>query len=135
MHVSLDTNVWIFGLKGTNHFCEVILFKLGLFRTTVGNQIRAELERNLSAMELREFYQLVLEKEITIDFAPVSRSLVAAFERKGLKKGDAVIGTFCDWRNIDIFVSHNRDFLRGLAPDHRFTVLSPQQFCEQFELQ
>ena len=135
MHVSFDTNVWIFGLKGTNRFCEVILLNLGLFRTTIGNQIRAELERNLSVIELREFYNLVLEKEITIDFAPAPRSKVIAFERKGLKKGDAVIGAFCEWREIDIFVSNNRDFLRGLAPDHRFVVLSPQQFCERFELQ
>jgi predicted nucleic acid-binding protein len=28
----------------------------------------------------------------------------------------------------------NRDFLRGLAPGYSFKVLSPQEFCQQFDL-
>jgi len=55
-------------------------------------------------------------------------------EEKGLKKGDAEIGAFCEWRKIDIIVSDNRDFLRGLSPEHYFQVMSPLNFCDTFGL-
>jgi len=56
------------------------------------------------------------------------------FYDKGLKKGDAIIGGFGEWQQIDFIVSDNRDFLRGLAAGHYFEVLSPQEFCEKFNL-
>ena len=56
------------------------------------------------------------------------------FESKGLKKGDAIIGGFAEWKKIDTIVSDNRDFLRGLSAGHSFDVMSPQEFCEKFNL-
>lgn len=69
MKVSLDTNVWIFGIVGADADCERI-----------------------------------------------------------------EIGAFCEWRQIEVIVSDNRDFLRGLAPEHFFEVMSPTQFCSTFGL-
>ncbi len=51
-----------------------------------------------------------------------------------IKKGDAIIGAFAEWKNIDTIVSDNRDFLKGLSEGHYFEVMSPQEFCESFDL-
>lgn len=134
MQVSLDTNVWIFGLIGVDRFCEKILFNIDKFDVIIPDQVRAELERNLSDYDMKQFYQFVLRFDVQIDFAKVPSSYILMFEEKGLKKGDAEIGAFCEWRKIDIIVSDNRDFLRGLSPEHYFQVMSPMQFCDTFEL-
>lgn len=59
---------------------------------------------------------------------------ITKFESHRLKKGDAIIGGFCEWQKVDKIVSDNRDFLRGLAAEHHFEVMSPQEFCEAFGL-
>ena len=46
MAISLDTNVWIFGLFNLEPACHKILLNLRDFEIVVPNQIRAELERN-----------------------------------------------------------------------------------------
>lgn len=134
MRVSLDTNIWIFGLVGIDVYCARILLNLQKFEVVVPDQVREELERNLSDYDMKKFYQFVLRFNVTVDFALVPTNFIALFEEKGLKKGDAEIGAYCEWRNIEVFVSHNRDFLRGLSPDHSFEVFSPQAFCELYGL-
>lgn len=132
MQVSLDTNVWIFGLLGADEYCETILFHLAQFEIIIPDQVRAELERNLSERDMKQFYRLALQAGVDIDFEQVPSTLIVEFEQKGLKKGDAEIGAFCEWRKIALFVSDNRDFLRALPPEQQFEVLSPEQFCERF---
>ena len=134
MQISLDTNVWIFAIVGVDTFCEKILLNIDKFDVIIPDQIRAELERNLSDYDMKQFYQFVLRFDVKIDFAKVPSSYIITFEEKGLKKGDAEIGAFCEWRKIDIIVSDNRDFLRGLSPEHYFQVMSPMKFCDTFEL-
>lgn len=131
MVVSLDTNIWIFGLLKTNPFCEKIVLNVSSFKIVVPDQIRAELERNLSKSYMKVFYQIVIEAGIQFDIALVPQDYIIQFQSKGLKKGDAVIGAFCEWRKVDIIVSHNRDFLRGLSGKYYFTVMSPQEFCQR----
>ncbi len=134
MKVSLDTNIWIFGIVGVDAYCERILFNLDKFEVILPDQVRRELERNLSDYDMKQIYHFLLRFGVQVDFAPVPKEFIAAFERKGLRKGDAEIGAFCEWRQIEVIVSDNRDFLRGLAPEHFFDVLSPHQFCTAFQL-
>lgn len=134
MKVSLDTNVWIFGIVGVDAFCERIVRNLGKFNLIMPDQVREELERNLSDYDMKQLYWLLLRHGVTVDFEMVPVELITRFEAWGLKKGDAEIGAFREWRQIDLFVSDNRDFLRGLAPGHTFQVMSPQEFCKRFEL-
>ena len=134
MQVSLDTNVWIFGIVGVDPFCERILLNLEKFAIIVPDQVRAELERNLSDYDMKRFYQFALRLGVAIDFAEVPSSYLALFEGKGLKKGDAEIGAFCEWRRVDVVVSDNRDFLKELSSGNFFEVMSPQEFCETFGL-
>jgi len=107
MQVSLDTNIWIFGILGVDRFCEKILFNIEKFDVIIPDQVRAELERNLSDYDMKQFYQFVLRFDVKIDFAKVPSNYIIMFEEKGLKKGDAEIGAFCEWRKIDIIVSDN----------------------------
>jgi len=86
MQVSLDTNVWIFGIVG-----------------------------------------------VKIDFSEVPKDYISQFEKKGLKKGDAEIGAFCEWKRVNVIVSDNRDFLKGLS-EHYFEVMNPKEFCDNFGL-
>ena len=134
MVISLDTNIWIFGLFNTNPFCRNILLNLTMFDIIVPNQIRAELERNLPKTYIKEFYSLTIEAAVRFDFEGVPEGYITKFEEKGLKKGDAIIGAYCEWRKVDMIVSDNRDFLRGLSGGHYFEVVSPQEFCEKFGL-
>jgi len=134
MQISLDTNVWIFGLFETNSYCVRILDNLAQFQVVVSNQIRIELTNNLSEPLLDEFYQLVQEAGVELNYERVPEIYITMFESKGLKKGDAIIGGFAEWKEIDKIVSNNRDFLRGLSTGHYFEVMSPQEFCEQFGL-
>ncbi len=66
------------------------------FEIVVPDQVRAELERNLSDYDMKQFYQFVLRSGVRIDFGRVPSSYITTFEEKGLKKGDAEIGAFCE---------------------------------------
>ena len=52
MKISLDTNVWIFGILGVDEYCETILLNLPQFEITIPDQVRAELERNLPIQDM-----------------------------------------------------------------------------------
>jgi predicted nucleic acid-binding protein len=134
MVISLDTNVWIFGVLQGDSFCEKIMLSLDKFEVIVPNQVRNELHHNLSNKDLKYFYELVIKSDTQLDYAEVPDIYVTMFKSKGLKKGDAIIGGFAEWKKIDKIVSDNRDFLRGLSAGHYFEVLSPQEFCEEFGL-
>lgn len=134
MRVSLDTNVWILGLLGIHDACRKIIVNLTKFEVVVPNQIRLELTHNLTELEMKEFHQLVLDVGVQLSYEKVPESYIMMFEAKGLKKGDAIIGAFGEWQKIDTLVSNNRDFLRGLSVGHHFEVMSPQEFCEKFDL-
>ncbi|MDM8529037.1 hypothetical protein QUF58_12630 [Anaerolineales bacterium HSG24] len=66
--VSLDTNVWIFGIVGGDRFCEKILVNLAQFDIVVPNQVRVELERNLSQKNLKKFYYFANEFDVTLNY-------------------------------------------------------------------
>ena len=134
MVISLDTNIWIFGLTKTQPASMIILDHLARWSVLVPDQVRTELERNLSQRTMQRFYQFVAASQATIDYAPVAEERIAAFKQHGLKKGDAVIAAFCEQHAISIFISDNRDFLRTLAPSASFQIVSPSEFCAMFGL-
>ncbi len=134
MVISLDTNIWIFGIRELNPYCIGILGRLPTFTTIIPNQVRLELERNLSEVHMRRFYELLRSSGAVIDYEPVPELMIAEFEERGLRKGDAVIAAFCQHHAIALFISDNRDFLRTLAPTSPFQIIAPQAFCEMFEI-
>jgi hypothetical protein len=50
----------------------------------------------------------------------------------GLKKGDAVIGAFCEFREIDYFISENRHFISELKTD-KFKILDSNEVLKKLE--
>lgn len=134
MKISLDTNVWIFGILELDQDCQNILMSLSDFEVIVPNQVRKELSDNLSKEFLKYFYQFALQPNVHLNYETVPEVFITMFESKGLKKGDAIIGGFCEWQKVDKMVSDNRDFLKGLSAGHHFEVISPQKFCEEFGL-
>jgi predicted nucleic acid-binding protein len=132
MKVSLDTNVWIFGIVGVDKFCEHILFALQQFEVVLPDQVRVELERNLTEDDMKRFYQFVYQCDVRIDFERVPTKYLEEFQQKGLKKGDAEIGAFCEWRGIEVLISDNRHFLETLSQERSFQVMSPQEFFKTF---
>lgn len=134
IQISLDTNVWIFGLLEHDPYSRKILMNLSDFQVIVPNQVRKELSDNLSKEFLTYFYQFALQPNVHLNYEKVPDVYITMFESKGLKKGDAIIGGFCEWQKVDKIVSDNRDFLRALSGEHYFDVMSPQEFCEKFDL-
>jgi hypothetical protein len=99
----------------------------------IPDQIRAELERNLSAKDLKRFYALLYQCGVEVDFGKVPAAFINEFETKGLKEGDAEIGAFCEWRGIDLLISDNRHFLRTLSSfNQNFQIMSPITFWKTF---
>jgi len=134
MLISLDTNVRIFGIIGFDKYCEKIIRNLPYLKIIIPDQIRSELERNLSVHDMKQFYRLIIQAGVEIDYENVPNQYIVEFEQKGLKEADAVIGAFCLWRKVDIIVSYNRDFLKGISGEHYFQVISPETFCKRFDL-
>lgn len=134
MLISLDTNVWIFGLLNGDSYCRKIILNLSEFNIVVPNQVRVELTVNLGEQDMKQFYNLVTQSNIQLSYDAVPDMYVSMFKAKGLKKGDATIGGFGEWKKVDKIVSDNRDFLKGLSAGHHFEVMSPQEFCAEFGL-
>lgn len=60
--ISLDTNIWIFGITGLNPFCERILLNLSQFEVIIPNRIRGEIERNLSSGIITKTIEVTVEQ-------------------------------------------------------------------------
>ncbi len=128
--VALDTNVFVFALRKDANYpaCETLLFdKLNELQVYVPLQVFVELQHNLTDNEMRGVLRaLVRAKTVTWDYAPVPLDLVAQWEQRGAKKGDAVIAAYLEATNIRYFVSENRHFLAEL-PALPFEVLSSEE--------
>ncbi|MDM8528012.1 hypothetical protein QUF58_07330 [Anaerolineales bacterium HSG24] len=71
MMISLDTNVWVFGILQGDIFCEKIMFNLDKLNIIVPNQVRTELHHNLSSRDLKYFYELVIKSNTQLNYDEV----------------------------------------------------------------
>lgn len=93
-----------------------------------------EVTRNLrTQQQLRDFYRFVHDPILTLIVdEPVPPELVNKYIQMGLnQKGDAIIGAFAEWKNIDYLISNNRHFLRILQPE-AFMVLDVKTFLSRW---
>ena len=115
----LDTNVWIFGLRGDAHSpaCEELLNHIGSFLVCVPLQIIKELTVNLADDEMRDFYQILslYPDCIELSWAPAPIERIRSFEKSGCRKGDAVIAAHAEMLGVSTIISENRQFLRTLT--------------------
>jgi hypothetical protein len=130
--ISLDTNVFIFGLRKIDPFAGIVLKHLFQFDVSIPAQVDRELRINLTENELHQFYELIgLLSTFYIGYQPPADTLLNIYRQFGLKTGDAKIAAFCEQENIEIFVSENRHFLQKL-PKRSFVVIDSKTFCQRF---
>jgi predicted nucleic acid-binding protein len=128
--VALDTNEFIFALRrDPDHpACEILLFdKLNQLHVYIPLQVLIELQRKLGSDEMRGVL-LALTKAIVVDwdYAPASLELIARWEERGAKKGDAVIAAHLEAAGVRYLISENRDFLVELT-DLPFEALTAEK--------
>ena len=115
----LDTNVWIFGLRGDANApaCAELLNHIGSFVVCIPLQVIKELTVNLADDEIHDFYQMLGIYpeciELSWEAAPVER--IRFFEKRGCRKGDAVIAAHAEMLHVTTIISENRQFLRTLT--------------------
>ena len=133
-HISLDTNVFIFGLRNRDQYAALILKNMFRFDISISEQVERELRRNLTESEFRRFYDLMATlTTFHISYQPLHEDVLQFYQQWGLKTGDARIATFCEQEQIHIFVSENRHFLHEL-PERSFEIINCRTFCERFHL-
>jgi predicted nucleic acid-binding protein len=112
----LDTNVWIFGLRREVAFsaCAQLLDRVGSFSAVIPFQVLKELNLALSEDEIRAFYRLTNQYSefIELSWDPVPVERVKFYEKRGCRKGDAVIAAHAEAQGVTIIVSENRQFLQ-----------------------
>ncbi len=107
--------------------CTVTFDKLTALQVYMPLQIFLELQRNLTASEMRRVVRaLTMAQAVTWDYAPARMDLIRQWEQRGAKKGDAAITAHLEGAAICYLVSENRDFLKEL-PALPFTVLSSEE--------
>ena len=130
--ISLDTNIFIFGLRNIDLFSSLILKNLFLFNVKISAQIEKEVRQNLTLYEIHKFYrQISLLSKFEIVCNPLDDNLVDKYRQLGLKTGDAKIAAFCEQEHIQIFVSENRHFLEKLSERPCF-IADSKTFCKIF---
>ncbi len=134
MIISMDTNIFIFGIRERRYFPALILANLDEFEIKIARQVDFEVRRNLSFAEIKIFYALINQTahlEVGYEFPP--GRLIEKHRQAGLKKGDISIAAFCEWEGVGIFVSENRHFLQSV-PNLPFRVLDAEAFCREYAL-
>ena len=129
MVIVLDTNIWIKGIQQAHSPSYTLLNHLTRFNLVFPEQVRSELVRNFTPSDMRLVYRLVHFAGGIEDFRPPPRELCERYYKKGLRKGDMIIAAFCEWQHVDVIVSTNRDYLRGISGETPFQVLDPGRFC------
>ena len=132
--ISLDTNIFIFGLRSIDPYSVAVLKNLFQYDARISVQVEKELRNNVSHLELKGFYSLIEPlSSFEIVYRQPEQTVLHDYQKLGLKTGDALIAAFCRDEDIEIFISENRHFLQRL-PDQPFEILDSELFCERFKL-
>jgi predicted nucleic acid-binding protein len=131
MLICIDSCVFIRAADAPSSDAALLIKRLGPdLPVVIPRLVVREVVRNLrSADSVNTFFRLFSEKSggQIIDL-PVPDDLVMAYVARGLRiKGDAYIGAFAEWMQVDYLISDNRHFLRSLRTD-AYQLLSPSDF-------
>jgi len=129
MKISLDTNIFVAGIQKTNRWCCYVVDHLYQLKDELLLPVIVEKEvcRNLTLQDARLFHQMLRLLDYPVDYELPPPEFVCKYHQLGLKKGDMLIGAFCEFRHIEYFVSENRHFLKELHTD-AFTVINAETF-------
>jgi predicted nucleic acid-binding protein len=132
--ISLDTNIFILGIRNIEPYSVAILKNLFQFDVFISAQVEKELRNNISSSELKEFFSLIDPlSHFEIVYQEPEQGIFENFQQLGLKTGDALIAAFCNSENVEIMISENRHFLQQLQK-RPFEILDSASFCIRFGL-
>lgn len=129
--ICIDSCVFIRGLHQERSDARLLLRSIdSKLQLVIHRLIALEVTRNLTTREqIRTFYGIFYGSLVAfIVDGPVPHSLIEEYAARGLsQKGDAVIGAFAEWMQVDYLISDNRHFLRQLQTD-AYRVATPEEF-------
>lgn len=138
MLICIDSCVFIRAYDAPQSSASSLLRLIGpQLPVVVPRLVISDVVRNLRSVEqLKTFHRLfVSPSDVQVIGLPVPRNLIARYVSLGLsEKGDAVIGAFADWMQVDTLISDNRHFLRELQGSP-FQVATPEAFLSSREQQ
>ena len=136
MLICIDSCVFIRGLKYTLSDADRLLSLLSPdLPIVIPRLVAIEVTRNLqSTIDQARFYRLFYERPFAMIIDEVlPDDLLAIYVAKGLRaKGDAYIGAFAEWMQVDYLISDNRHFLRELHTD-AYQLMSPRDFLNSLQ--
>ena len=131
MLICIDSCVFIRGLKEPLSDAKQLLDLLSpALPTVIPRLVAIEVTRNLpTAIDKARFYRLFFERPFAMIIdEDIPTALLVSYIDKGLRaKGDAYIGAFAEWMQVDALISDNRHFLRELRAD-AYGLVSPPEF-------
>jgi hypothetical protein len=131
MLICIDSCVFIRGLKDALSDANQLISLLSPnLPVVIPRLVAIEVTRNLpSAEDQTRFYRLFYERPFAMIIdEDIPTALVVSYINKGLRaKGDAYIGAFAEWMQVDYLISDNRHFLRELAASP-YRVATPEAF-------
>jgi hypothetical protein len=131
--VGLDTNVFLLGLRKVDPHSERLLTYLDRLRLVIPERILRELSVNLTAAEMKEFYDLFgADTDVLFDWTPPSPNVVRRYLALGCKRGDAFVAAGIEILGATAFISNNRHFLREIT-GLPFRVLAPAAALVEIE--
>jgi hypothetical protein len=138
MRICIDSCVFIRGYNHEGSDAERLLRAIGpKVQVVINRLIAQEVTRNLSGREqARRFYAVFQDNPAAhIVYGPIPPAILARYVALGLRqKGDAIIGAFAEWMQVDYLISDNRYFLRELQTD-AYRVASPAEFLAHWQQQ
>jgi len=133
MVTCIDSCVFIRGLIREDADTRQLLGLIGPeIQLVIPRLVAIEVTRNLTTCPQQlAFYSLLHKNEnAAIIDAPIPPRLIARYLALGLsEKGDAIIGAFAEWMQVDYLISDNRHFLQELRTD-AYRLLTPGDFLE-----
>ena len=111
MIIVLDSNEYLNYFNKKTPLCEVFSNQdLTIYTNDI---IIREVIRNLKESQIKEFYNIIFNKNINFHGQKLSLQLLTKYKKLGLKKGDIAIAAFCENVMADYLVTENRHFLKA----------------------
>ena len=130
MIIVLDSNEYILFLNNLLPDLNKILENSN-FKVYLHELIIKEVMRNIGEDQKKDFYKLLFKNNFIIHEEELPFYLFENYKKFGLKKGDILIASFCEWITADYLITQNRHFLREVKVNN-FKILNLKEFLEIF---
>ncbi len=133
MLICIDSCVFIKGINLGQSEDGRLLEQISLgVQVAIPRLVVREVTRNLDGKaQLLAFHRLFYKNsDAMIIDAPIPPRLISRYISLGLaEKGDAIIGAFAEWMEVEYLISDNRHFLRRLKTD-AYRIVSSGEFLQ-----